>query len=215
MKKQALLVLGIALLLAGPANAQQVEKNRSWTGQLAAGYSAPLGIVDELFEGGFSLTGGATYHRRNVPVIGAWIEGNYNGYDVNQAALDQIGVANGDLRMWSATGGLSLEAKGKVGFYFALGAGWYRREIDLVNPTTTTTGLACNPWWDFCRLVALVPTQNVVGSRKTSGVGYNGGFALTFRLASGSQVYVEAKYHYIPADLAPIELIPILVGYRW
>ena len=215
MKSPATLILAIALLLPARANAQLPRDARPWSFQIGAGYSAPQGIVDELFDAGFTIVGGATYHPIGAPVLGLWVEGNYNGYDVTQEALDAIGVANGDLRMWSVTGGIGLEVKGKVGFYFALGTGWYRRQIDLVNPTRPVLGVACNPWWDFCAPVQLVIEQNVVGSRTTNGFGYNGGLGLTFRLASGSQIYVEAKYHYIPADVEPIELIPVVVGYRW
>lgn len=215
MKKTALIIVALAVLLPGRADAQLGQKTPAWSGQIGAGYSAPLGVVDELFDGGVSIVGGATYHPRTAPVFGAWVEGNYNGYDVKRDVLNAIGVTNGDLRMWSATGGLSVETRGKVGFYFSLGAGWYQREIDLVNPTEAVLGFACHPWWDFCAPVSLVITQDVVGSRTTSGIGYNGGLGLTFRLARGSRIYVETKYHYVPADVEPIELLPFVVGYRW
>ena len=117
--------------------------------------------------------------------------------------------------MWSATGGLALEVRSKVGFQWTLGAGWYRRQIDLVNPAETGTAIVCSPWWYFCTPVSGVINQNFVGQRSFASFGLNTGIGLTFRLKSGSAIYVEVKYHYIPNDVAAIELIPILVGYRW
>ena len=215
MKRHRLLTLALLLLIPGLADAQYQQRERAWTVQLAAGYSAPLGIVDELFEGGASIVGGATFHPRTIPVIAAWVEANYNGYDVNRAALESIGVSNGDLRMWSVTGGMSLEYRGKVGVYVPLGVGWYRRQFDLINPAENETLIACNPWWYFCLPVQGVISQNLVGSRTFSSVGYNVGIGLTFRVRKDDAIYVEAKYHRIPMDVEAIELVPIVVGYQW
>ena len=215
MQKRHLFVLATILLLSTPALAQLPEKTRTWTPQVAVGYSGATGIVDELFTGSFSMAGGATYQPRRVKVIGAWLELDYNGYRVSRTALDEIGVANGDLRVWSAAGGLRLATSGKVGFYFNLGLGWYRQEIDLLNPTQPEVGIACNPWWNFCRAVGIVATQNIVGSARTSALGYNTGMGLTFRLLNLSEIYLEVKYNYVPGEVAALEMVPFVLGYRW
>jgi hypothetical protein len=61
----------------------------------------------------------------------------------------------------------------------------------------------------------VVVSQNIVGSSTTSGIGYNAGIGLSFRLPSGSEIYLEAKYHYVPVDVEPIEMLPFVIGYRW
>jgi len=215
VKRLALLILTICVLLPAPASAQRPEKKTAWSGQVGAGLSGSIGIIDELMEGGFSITGGATYNVRRAPFFGFWFEGNYNGWDVKQQELETLGVKNGDLRIWSITSGISLRTRGKVGFYGALGGGWYRQQIDLVNPAESNPAIACNSWWNYCTGVSLVVSQNVVGQVSDGSVGYNAGLGLTFKLRSENMIYIEVKYHNIPHDVAAIELIPFIVGYRW
>jgi len=215
MPKRTLCTLTALLLLAAPALAQAVDKTRVWYPHVGVGYAASSGIVDDLFTAGPSISGGMGYEPRRVKVVGAWFGADYNGYAVSQRELDDLGVANGDLRVWDVAGGLQLATHGKVGFFATLGAGWYWRQVDLLNPTQPETAIACNPWWDFCVGVGVVATQNVVGSSTTNGIGYNAGIGLSFRLPSGSEIYLAAKYHYVPADVEAIEMIPFLIGYRW
>lgn len=215
MPKRTLLVVAALLLLAVPAKAQILDRTRVWFPNVGVGYAASTGIVDELFTSGPSISGGIAYEPRRVKVVGAWVGGDYNGYSVSQAALDSLAVANGDLRVWSVAGGLRLATHGKVGFFATLGAGWYWRQVDLLNPTGLDLALACNPWWDFCAPVGVVASQNIVGSSTSSGIGYNAGIGMSFRLPSGSEIYLEAKYHYVPVDVEPIEMLPFVIGYRW
>ena len=59
------------------------------------------------------------------------------------------------------------------------------------------------------------PTKLVVASESNTDFGWNGGIGVTFELASGSQFYLEAKYHSIDTSPAKTEYIPITFGYRW
>ena len=219
MKRTVLLALAIALLLPSVSSAQRsLRRTSPWTGQVAAGYTipAPDGIVDVLFDGGGTIVGGATYHVRRAPFLGFVFEASYNGYDVKQEVLDELTVSAGDLRIWGITSGVTFASRGKVGVYGTLGAGWYRRQIDLLEPNEPIIGIFCNPWWYFCSPVSLRVTQNVVGSVVEAGIGYNAGLGLTFRLKKKDRaIYVEAKYHYIPGEREPLEMLPVVVGYRW
>jgi hypothetical protein len=217
MRRSILLASLPMLALASPAPAQ-LDRPRAWTGNLAAGYSTPQGIAGELCTAGFTFLGGATYTPRHLAILGAWVEAGYNGYDVNEATLDTIGVGNGDLRIWSVTGGLRLgtRTRGRTDFYFTLGGGWYQWEVDLLNPSEFVLAPGCSPWWDFCQGPAVLPASEIVGSVTTIDVGVNGGFGLTFALRSGRQIYTEVKYHYVKLDgKEPIEMVPLVVGYRW
>jgi hypothetical protein len=217
MRKTAFLAALVMLALAAPAVAQPL-RNRTWTGQLAAGYSAPEGAADEFFQGGFTLLGGATWMPREGH-FGVWMELGYTGLDVTNAALEGIGVADGDMRIWYATGGgiWSTRSTRKVNFYIAVGGGMYRRVIDLLNPTLEYVPEYCDPYWYFCDdddYGGVVTTGDIVGENRETEVGYNGGFGMTFTLDNDSQIYVEIKYHSISTEIET-EFLPFAVGYRW
>lgn len=214
-RRSALLLIGLlAPLWASPAAALP-QKNRSWTGQMAAGYTAPSGVVDDLFLGGATFAVGATYKPKRSP-IGAWAELGYNGFDVNGPTLEAIGVQVGDLRIWSVTGGFiwPIHTKNKVDLYVLGGVGWYRAQVELLNPSFDTIPPGCATWWDWCQPETPIPTAEIVGSRTATEPGYDGGLGLTFTVKNRSEIYIELKYHRIETEV-PTELYPFAVGYRW
>jgi hypothetical protein len=214
MRRTALLTALVMLALAAPAAAQPL-RNRTWTGQLAGGYSAPEGNADDFFDGGFTILGGATWMPREGH-FGLWMEAGYSGFDVTDEALENIGVADGDMRIWYGTGGViwSTRSTRKVNFYIAVGGGMYRRVIDLLNPTLEYVPEYCNPYWYFCEPGSVQATSEIVGENRETEVGYNGGFGLTFTLDNDSQIYVELKYHSMSTDM-DTEFLPLVVGFRW
>ncbi len=212
---RTILLIALAFLASLSAVAQPKAPISKWSGQISAGYSNPMGIVDELFDGGVSISGGVTYHPRRAPLLGFWSEAGFQDHDLVQSELDAIGVSNGSLRIWSLSGGISLETRGKVGFLASAGVGIYRWQVDLVNPAENNLVLACSDWWDFC-VAGIITTQNVVGTVNNRDFGYTGGLGVAFRLKKGRRISVEARYHYVELDtLEPIKLLPIHVGFRW
>ena len=82
----------------------------------------------------------------------------------------------------------------------------------------TSTGLVyyppgCGYWW--CWPGSVGPGTLIRGSESTTEFGYNLGLGLTFEMGSGSQLYLEAKYHRIETDPVATEYVPLVVGYRW
>lgn len=209
-------MFALAMPMLATLAAAQPQKNRAWTGQIAVGYSASQGIIDEFFGAGFTFAVGGTYQPKRSPV-GAWAELGYNGFDVSDAILEQLDVGSGDMRIWSLSGGFlwSIRTKSPVDVYVSGGPGWYRQEVELVNPGLEVLPPGCAVWWDWCQPETPIPASDIVGSRTTTRFGYNGGFGLTFALESGSQIYVELKYHRIDTTKEPTEFIPLAVGYRW
>jgi len=215
MRKAALLTLLMAAALVSPALAQPM-KDKLWTFNIAAGYSMANGVADEFFDGGLGFEFGATYMPRRGH-FGAWVGTAYSGLDVNDETLELIGVNDGDMRIWSLQGGgiWSSRSKKTANFYVSLGVGWYRREIDLINPALEFVPGWCSPWWDFCQPASLVRTADFVGKDRTSDAGYNGAIGMTFTLKNESQVYVELQYNSVQNDAVDTEFIPLTVGYRW
>ena len=215
MRKVAILTVLMAIALTAPAMAQPM-KDKRWTFNVAAGYTVPYDVVEEFFDGGLGLEFGATYMPRRGH-FGAWMGTAYSALDVNDEMLQTIGVSDGDMRIWSLQGGgiWSSRSQKTVNFYISLGAGWYRREIDLLNPAVLEVPAWCSDWWGFCQPESVVQTEDFVGKDRTSDVGYNGAIGMTFTLKNRSQIYINLQYSSIQTDNVSTEFIPVTVGYRW
>jgi len=118
--------------------------------------------------------------------------------------------------MWSLGVGAiwGPDSGGSVGFYVIGGLG-----VDYLEAKAKTTGLVyyppiCDPWLGWCYPGGVGPGTIVVKSDKTTEWSWNAGVGITFELASGSQIYVEAKYKAIQTDTVT-EIVPIVVGFRW
>jgi hypothetical protein len=213
--RKFLLLLFVALpLLVTPAEALP-KKNRSWTGNMGIGYTVPNDVIDELMASGFNLAVGATWKPRRSPV-GLWTGLGYNGWDVNGRTLDSIGVMNGDLRIWSITGGVvwPIETKKAVDVEFSAGFGFYRVQVELLNPSFDIVPPGCFSWWGWCQGPVTVPVADVVGSADSIRTGWDIGMAISFTLHNQSEIYIQAKFHRINTK-EKTEFIPITVGYRW
>ena len=214
MKKAVLLTALVAAVLASPARAQPV-RDRTWTFHIAAGYAVGYGVVDDYFDGGLSIEGGATWMPRRGH-FGVWMQGAYAGLDVNDDTLKLIGVRDGDMRIWSVgTGGIwASRTKSVVNVYLAAGGGYYHREIDLVNPDVETVPGWCSDWWGYCQPGSVVLVEDYVGKDRTNEFGYIAKVGLTFTLKNQSQIYVDLSYNNIGTPVET-EFIPLTVGYRW
>ena len=207
----------VLLLVSGSLALAQPDKPwKSWTGNVAIGYSMTQGDASDFFDNGWNFTGGATYKPETWPV-GVFVEGAFNRFDAKNNLTEALGVGSGDMDIFSITGGgiWSTKTQGRVDFYVSAGAGWYRRSIELRNPTTAYFPPTCNPWWYWCTPGGLIPAEEIVGSDTQNKVGANGGIGLTFALANDSQIYLEVKYHWMDTKEEATTWVPVTVGYRW
>jgi opacity protein-like surface antigen len=214
MKKAALVTLLMAAVLASPALAQPI-KDKVLTFSIGAGYSVPYDLVDDFFDGGLGVDFSVIYMPRRGH-FGAWGGLGYAGLDVNDETLELIGVNDGDMRIWSLQGGgiWSTRTTKMFNFYVTAGAGWYHREIDLVNPALEVVPGWCSPWWDYCNPASVVQTEDFVGKNRENNWGYNAGIGVTFTLKNKSQIYVDLRFNSIQTDVET-EFVPFVVGYRW
>jgi opacity protein-like surface antigen len=207
------------MLAASSADAQP---NKPWKwvyGHVSGGYVMPQGEAGDSLDDGWNISGGATFRKQNWPVAFV-VELGYNDIDIADEALwgtdekgDPARIADsGSVNVWAITGDVmwSTKNEGKAGFYIVGGVGMYYLDGKLTN-SVWVPGWGCG--WYWCA-PGWWPADAVVGSASTWEWGYNAGVGVTFNLASDSQIFIEAKYHWIQTDVTG-EYLPIVIGYRW
>jgi hypothetical protein len=224
-RKLAILVCAVfvlGMLSSGSAWAGKPDKDwKNWFGHFAIGYVVPEGDFGDLVDDTWNLSGGATWW---TGPVGLDFDLAWNDFDLTNSAIGQINdnlgmgstgeVTSGDLQIWSFTTDAiwSPDTQGSVSFYIAGGIGAYYLDGQL-----NTTGLIYYPpvcGWYWCYPGWVGSGDIVVGSESTWEFGYNGAIGINFELSSGSQIYVEAKYHYVDTSTA-LTYVPVQVGYRW
>jgi hypothetical protein len=101
--------------------------------------------------------------------------------------------------------------RGRVGGYAGAGIGEYRRDLTLTQ-TTEVSGLFCDPIDLTC--VFYSTGQEIESEDRLIQFGFNVSAAVLFPLPSGSQIFLEARYHRMTSDPAT-EYIPVVAGFRW
>ena len=215
MSAKKTLGLALAALVLAPAAMAQPKKDwKSWYGDVSVAYSSPEGAAGDAVDSGWNLSGGAIYRPTDWPV-GLWTELGYNNFDIKGSILDQLGVNNGDVDIWSLTGGAiwSTQSSKPVNFYLEAGIGWYLIDVTVTNPGVGFVPPICGWWW--CLPGGAVPVDVIVGSESTIRFGYDAGIGITFAVGDGSQIYLEAKYHWAQTTNETTEYVPIAIGFRW
>lgn len=229
MKRRLVFLICVAfvvgLLSSGSALGGRPDKDwKDWFGHLAIGYVVPEGDFGDAVDDTWNLSGGATWW---PGAVGLDLDLAWNDFDVSSEAIRRLNdeleppsdgtIDDGDITVWSLTADAiwSPDTQGSVSFYLAGGIGTYYLDGKL-----TTRGLvyyppSCQPYPPYWCYPGGVGSGNIiVGSESSWEFGYNAAIGINFELASGSQIYVEGKYHYI--DMSPaLTYIPIQVGYRW
>lgn len=213
--KRIVILFVTVLILAATVAVAQPDKGKSWTGNIAGGYVAPIGETGDKTSSGWNLQGGATFRPEDW-AVGIFMELGYTDMGIKREIRDALRVDNGGINFWNLGGGVIWQPrlKGDVGFYVNAGLGAYRVDAELTN-NTVIPGFVCDPWWPWLCYPALVPGEVVVESRTTTDIGYNLGVGLTFELGSLSMLYLEARYNRVPTEEGSLEYMPIVFGYRW
>ena len=74
----------------------------------------------------------------------------------------------------------------------------------------------CDPWFWWCYPGGVGPGSIVVASQSTTEFGWNVGLGWAWEVnISGSQVFLEARYHSIDTTRASTEYLPLTIGFRW
>jgi opacity protein-like surface antigen len=228
-RKLLIPIIALALILATTSSfAGRPDKSwKNWFGHFSGGYTQAQGDFGDIVDDDWTLAGGATYWPETWP-IGLDLELGYNDFDLSSAAIRAINDAisedpansgsidGGDVSIWSLTAdAIWSPGSGRISPYIMAGVGAY-----YVDNRITTTGLVyypptCNPWYWWCYPGGVGPGTLVVGSQSTTEFGYNVGIGINWEMGSGSQLFLEAKYHSIQMDPETTEMVPVVIGYRW
>jgi len=217
-------IICVVLLLAVTTSfAGRPDKSwKSWFGHFSGGYTLAQGDFGDFVDDDWTLAGGATYWPENWPV-GLDLELAWNEFDANPQVLQQINdvlppqssqITGGNSEIWSVTADfLWSPGEGSVSVYVAGGVGAYYVRTQLGSPGTIIYPPVCG--WYWCYPGGAFAGTVVKASDSSTYVGGNLGIGLNFELSMGSQIYIEAKYHYIDSDPRETTYVPIMVGYRW
>lgn len=185
----------------------------------AGGYAEATGASAEQFDSGWSIYGGATFHPDPTVPFGMRLDLGYSYFNaIHQVINSQTGpqsvqVDDGYRSMTSLSFDVIYEiGRGRhVGGYVVAGAG-----ADSQYVTTTGTVLIGEISCDPITLICFIGPSGAVlhDSDRLTKLGYNIGAAITFPLASKSEIYIEAQYRRMIESPA-VDIIPFVVGYRW
>ena len=199
----------LACLVAGSATAQS-----PWGGNIALGYSWPLGTAADKVDGNIAFGAGLRYAPREWPV-GLRFEFQWNEFDPTSDFVDQFNVGGANANVWSITANVEWNRRvsRSWGYYLIGGVGYYQRELKLTDPGIGLITV-CDPWWGICWNQP-VAVDEVVGSYSDGAWGLNGGFGVTFPVSRAAEFYVEARYHWVDNDGGATQYIPLMLGFRF
>ena len=220
----ALVLLGLAASL--PAWADDYGEYRPWTGRLDLGWTIPAGAIEPWITDGFAFSGGFGYNIPNKPV-GFRVDFFWSWHDLTPQAIQKVleildpdtgklGYAN--TRVSYVTGDILLRTRrrGPMQLYFQGGIGAYNRFIEIGDVVgygyiPPYPGYPGYPPWG-----GAYPIYGSYVSDSKIAFGYNIGGGIDLQLAPGQgSLFLEAGYHYTTHDPNPIEIVPIMFGYRW
>jgi opacity protein-like surface antigen len=170
----------------------------------------------------WTLAGGATYWPESWPV-GLDLELAWNDFDANSDVIRDINqelpngsdeITGGSVSIWSVTADFIWSPDtGTISPYIVGGVGAYRLESELTSPGVILYPPFCT--WYWCYPGGVAPGTVVEASNTSTNVGYNLGIGLNWEMTMGSQLYLEAKYHYVDSDPRETTYVPFVIGYRW
>lgn len=230
----AIAVAGLLLLSLGTAHAGgRPDKSwKSWFGHFGGGWSLAQGDFSDVADDAWYFDGGATYWPEPWPV-GINLDLSWANHDLSGAAIraindaiadaeDETGqkngrVTGGDVDIWSLAVNAMWGPKNdsRVGFYVLGGVGLDRVEGQVTDDALVYYPPVCDPWYWWCYPGGVGPGTVIRGRESATELSYNLGVALTFTLDSGSQIFVEGKYHSIDLDWDTTEVLPLTIGFRW
>jgi opacity protein-like surface antigen len=169
-------------------------------------------LHDRLQNGGHFLVGaGYNFNRR----FGALLEYQLNELGVRDNVVAALSVPAADARIWSITVNpqVKLIQRDRWDVYAIGGVGYYRRTVDLLEPTVAPV-LVFDPFFGFVTPV-LVPTSSVIGSIRRNGVGLNGGAGFSVKIGGGVSAFAESRFHWADHDVINSTIAPVSFGIRF
>jgi opacity protein-like surface antigen len=192
---------------------RQDDRPVSW--HVMGGLNQPVGSTDDILQSGWNVGGGVTFHQPRSP-LALRLEIDYASNNATHSLIDQgqqvtgLQITGGWADIWSATANVELRMPiaPHVYGYLIGGAGAYYTRISL---TQYGYGYVCDPWWNYC-----YPASGdlIVAEHDDTKFGWNAGAGIAFRLASGSTLFVEARYNAVQMRQT-FSYVPVVVGLRF
>ena len=201
-----------ALLFVSPATAQNEHK---LTFHFGAGFTQPVHYTSNHLDTGFHITTGGGYNF--TPDLGILGEFGFNQLGVSSNVLTSLAVPNGSMRIYSVTANpiVHLNPHGRFDAYVIGGGGFYRRTIELTEPSIVTVP-AYEPFLGVFFPMA-ISLNNVVASftQNKGGLNIGGGLTVRVREDSEAKFFVETRYHHVFTNPKTTNLFPVTFGCRW
>lgn len=181
---------------------------------LGAGVTPTLGTTNNELNTGWNIVGGAGFNF-NRP-FGVVLQVMYSSLGVNNSVLNEFDVPGADAHLWAFTLNpiIRLRNKDRVGFYVIGGPGYYRRVLNLTEPTIAIVTVF-DPFFGIIAPVAF-PANQIIGTITKVGWGGNIGAGITYRLRdSGAKLFAEVRYHHIGTNPKAMDILPVTFGVRW
>ena len=218
-----LLLVGLTTLGA-QLNAQTNSTNtdyRKWTIVAGAGPSIPVGRISNSLSTGWNITGGAGYYfTKNFAVIP---EFTYTGLGVQNSFIQSLGApgANSHIWAWTLNPEVRFRTSKRLGFYLIGGPGYYRRILNLTQPTLVSGyGSGYFGYYSYYSYYGYYPTtypsNQTISTVERVGWGGNAGVGFTYKLGwAGAKLFGEVRYHYASTYPRKTQFIPITFGISW
>ncbi len=201
-----------ALLVTVPLMAQNTNR---FTFNAGAGFTEPVRHSDGRLDLGFNAGAGAGINF--VPAFGIQADFGYSQLGLSSRALNAAGVPGGETRIYSVTLNpiVHLNPRGRFDTYLLGGGGYYRRTIELTQPTVAVV-TAFDPFLGVF-FPAAVPTNVVLGSftQNKGGLNAGGGISVRLRGDSNAKFFAETRYHYLFTTPVRTTILPVTFGFRW
>ena len=197
--------------------------SNSYTDHLAieagAGFNVPTGNTSTWQSVGYTINLGAGWMFNDR--IGVMAEYGFNGTNIPQDTLSNIGEPNGHVHVWSLTLDpiIYLKTSGRIGSYVTGGGGFYRKV------TTFTQPVYVGDYCDYFYGCYPVYDQQTISHFSSNQGGLNFGGGVTFKPNSDGKVKIYAEARYVWADspvssassigTGTVGMIPITFGFRW
>jgi hypothetical protein len=187
--------------------------------ELGAGLNVPVGNTTTWQNVGYSINLGGGWNFNNR--FGVLAEYGFNGANIPQNTLTNVGEPNGHVHVWSITLDpiFYYKTSGHIGGYVTGGGGFYRKT------TTFTVPVYVGDYCDY--FYGCYPQyENITLSQFSSNQGgLNIGTGVTFKPnADGrGKFYAEARYVWVdsPATTSSavgtgtVGMFPVTFGFRW
>lgn len=185
-----------------------------WAVDVSGAAASPLGATRDHLKQGWNVDVGA--NQEITSRVGLREDFGYYHLGVTDQVLKTLKMPSGQAHMVSLTIGPTwrVPISSHVNVYLLSGIGWYRRTVEFTQPTLGVIHII-DPWWGYVGS-EIVPANQVLGSVTSNAFGGNIGGGVGVPLgSSGSEIFVDVRYHRARTKSTPTSVLPVSFGLRW